>query len=144
MAKDLHGPRGHKAPDERLFTGCHCPCCPRDHEHGPWFICASMSGPQNQRVVLAGGSPLIGSRGDILFPTASSVSLVPSKLLCIKSKICHFLTGTTKSNYVPLFNFKPPFVSQRAAGPYVMMEIARCFRRGLRGALTLFGKRRQS
>lgn len=74
LAKDLHGPRGHKAPDEKFFIGCHCPCCPRDHEHGPWLFCALMSGPQNQRVVLVGGSPLIGSREDVLFPTASLAS----------------------------------------------------------------------
>lgn len=52
-----------------------------------------------------------------------SLRLVQSfTLLCIKSKICHFLTGTTKSNYIPLFNLKPPFVSQGVAGPHVMTD----------------------
>lgn len=52
-----------------------------------------------------------------------SLRLVQSFIfLCVKSKICHSLTGTIKSNYVPLFNLKPPFASQRAAGPYGVMD----------------------
>lgn len=39
-----------------------------------------MSDPQNQRVVLVSGSPLFGSRENILFPTALSVSLLHLKL----------------------------------------------------------------
>lgn len=69
-----------KAPDERLFIGCQCPCCPWDHGHGLWFICASIPDPQKQSVVLVGSSPLFGSRENKLFPTALSVSVLHSKL----------------------------------------------------------------